>query len=198
MTDEQSAENGGVNFKPGRDRPGRTPAIQRERHRLRPISEMPIDDGTQDLRLHIPKSRFPDQFDLQWITTSVFGQPTNGHRARHERMGWEPVLQGDFEGSLDEYGTGQPGAIEHEGMTLYARPRTWSAKARERDLARAVGAVQIKEAQIRGGEAASEGGVSAGFSTDHPSLKGINKVTRQVRPMAGFPVPVDPVDRSVD
>jgi hypothetical protein len=157
---------------------------------------MPADDGTGDLRLHIPKSRWPDQFDLQWITTSVFGQPTNTHRARHEKMGWEACLLGDFEGALDEYGTGVPGAIEHEGMTLYARPATWSAKARERDLARAVGAVQIKENQIRGGEAASEGGVSAGFSTDHPSLKGINKVLRQRRPLTGFPVPIDPVDRS--
>jgi hypothetical protein len=194
MTDEPNTENGGVNFKPakpGLPREQRTSPIQRERHRLRPVAEMPIDDGTGDMRLHIPKGRFPDGFDLQWVTTSIFGQPQNNHRARYERMGWEPVLQGDFEGALDEYGTGRPGVIEHEGMSLYARSATWSAEARKRDLMRAQGAVAIKENQIRGGEAAANGGVSSGFSTDHPSLKGINKVTRQVRPMAGFPVPID-------
>jgi hypothetical protein len=58
----------------------------RPRHQLRPVSEMAPD--TEDNRLHIPKHMYPDQFDLQWVTDSIFGQPQPNHRSRHERRGW--------------------------------------------------------------------------------------------------------------
>jgi hypothetical protein len=150
-------------------------ADPRPRHQLRPLGEMP--DSTDDDRLRIPKDEFPDQFDLQWITDSIFGQPQPHHRSRHERRGWEPVFPEDFEGRYR--GRFCPidykGEIKVDGMVLMARPRAWSDKARLEDQRRAAEAVMIKERQLRGGEI---DGVGMDGGAQHPSAIRTNRIGR--------------------
>jgi hypothetical protein len=53
------------------------PTMERQRHRLRPLEEMPPESTGS--RMHIDKSEYPDGFDLQFITKSVYGQEQPSH-----------------------------------------------------------------------------------------------------------------------
>jgi hypothetical protein len=151
------------------------PRATRARHQLKPLDEMP--DDTEDDRLRIPRSEFPDDFDLQWVTDSIFGQPQPNHRSRFERRGWEPVHGDDFdnkfEGRFCPYG--HKGEIGVDGMVLMARPMAWSNRARQEDRQRASEAVMIKEKQLRGGEI---DGVKMDGGAQHPSALGVNRIRR--------------------
>jgi hypothetical protein len=148
-----------------------------------------MPDDTENNRLHIPRHMFPDQFDLQWVTDSIFGQPQPNHRSRHERRGWEPVHGDDFDGRFDGMHTpvGYKGEINVDGLVLMARPKTWSDRARTEDAARAGQAVAVKRQAISSGSALAEQGVA--FSTTHPSLRTVNRAKGT---MERLEVPRDP------
>lgn len=147
----------------------------RQRHQWRPVSEMPAD--TENDRLHIDKSDYPDGFDLQWVTASIFGQPQPNHFSRFERRGYEPVHGDDFEARYDGRFTpvGHKGPIEVDGMVLMARPMEWTLKAKSEDRRRAAEAIAIKEKQLRGGDIE---GVGMDGGAQHPSALGVNRIRR--------------------
>jgi hypothetical protein len=154
-----------------------------ERHRLRDIGEYPDDTGSD--RLRIPRDEYPEGFDLQWVTSKVFGQPTLTHRAGFERRGWEPVLGGDFEGRYDGrfLPTSHQGEIEVDGLVLMARPRSWSDRARRTDEHNAAEATRIKDQQIKGGDLPR-----VTLDARHPSALAGNYVRREVKAVA-LPIP---------
>jgi hypothetical protein len=156
-------------------------ADPRPRHQMRPVSEMPAED--EDNRLGIAKADFPDGFDLQWVTSEVYGQPQPNHRQRFERRGWEPVHQEDFDSRFDGrfMPAGQQGEIKVEGMVLMARPMEWSRKARQEEELRARQAIAIKEAQLMGGNIE---GVKMGGGSTHASALRFNKISRSVEQVA--------------
>jgi hypothetical protein len=142
------------------------------RHQLRPLTEMPAD--TEDNRLHIGREDFPDQFDLQCVTHSIFGQPQDHHRSRMEHRGWTAVYGDDFDGRYAGRFGGEPGKpIAVDGLVLMARSRAWSEQARREDQVRAGQAVAVKREAISSGSALAEQGVA--FSTSHPSLRTVNR-----------------------
>jgi hypothetical protein len=149
------------------------PRPARQRHMLRPVSEMP--DAQENTPLHIDKGDFPDDFDLQWITTSVLGQPQSSNRMKHERRGWEPVHGDDFGGRYDGRWTapGDLNEITVDGMTLMARPRTWSEKAKADERRAAHAAVRVKQEQLGAGELPGVAGAS------HPSARSFNHLRKR-------------------
>jgi hypothetical protein len=171
----------------GKRKPGRPPRTRQtevrqtapttnHRHRLRPLTEYPRDDSSN--RLHIPQEMFPDGFDLQWVSSSVYGQPQKTHRASFERKGWVPVLADDFDGRFDGryMPAGQSGEINVEGLVLMARPMEWTLYARQQEKKEARRAVAIKEQQIRGGEIE---GISEVFDAKHPKALAANVISKQ-------------------
>lgn len=141
-------------------------------------NEYSSDDSVD--RLHIPESVLKtleqeDGVRLQWVTTSVRGQPEPQLRARFEKGLWRPVYADDFGGIFDGKFTpkGASGEIEVDGLTLMARPVEFSKKADAREHRKAVDAVRIKEQAWRGGDL----GVSG---ADHPSALASNRVNRTV------------------
>jgi hypothetical protein len=172
--------------------PTRAAPYQNERHRIRDISEFKDEDGID--RLGIPKelrNNFPE-YDFQWVTHKVYGQPMPQHRARFERNGWVSVLNEEFEGAFK--GRFMPedmnGEIEVDGLVLMARPMEFSRKARAIERKLAVNKVEIKERQIRGGDIP---GVS--FDTQHQSALNFNHVKRHQETIA---VPGDPSEGGGD
>lgn len=149
--------------------------LAKPRLQLRPLTEYPDDDD--DDRLRIPRDMWPEGWDLQWVTTSVYGQPQIQHRARFERKGWEPIHSTDFDGMFaGKFAPeGHKGEIEVDGLVLMARPMEWSDRARKNDKARATQQVQIKESQV-GGDL--EGSVS--LDTKHSSAVRYNKIRKSV------------------
>jgi hypothetical protein len=152
---------------PTNDRPSR--------HRLRPLDEMPPE--VEGNRMHIDKSEYPDGFDLQFVTKSIYGQEQSSHLAGFYRRGWEPVRGNDFEGRFDGRWTppGHTGPIEIDGMILVARDARWSKKAKEDDMRKAQMALAIKEQQLRGGQIE---GVGFDGGSQHPSALALNKIRK--------------------
>lgn len=111
------------------------------------------DENGED-RLHIGADLFPPDFDFQWVTDSVYGQPQPQHRAQFERKGWTPVSQEDFDGIFDGkfMPKGAQGEINVDGLVLMARPMKFTILARKRDQQRAEEAVRIKQQQLTGGD----------------------------------------------
>ena len=131
-------------------------------------------------RLHIPVDvlKTLEQEDgvvLQWVTTSVRGQPEPQLRARFEKGLWRPVYADDFGGLFDGQFVpkGHTGEIEVDGLTLMARPANYSKKATERENRKAQDAVRIKEQSWRGGELGITG-------ADHPSALASNRINRSM------------------
>jgi hypothetical protein len=153
------------------------PTAERPRHRLRPLEEMPTE--VEGSRMHIDKSDYPDGFDLQFVTKSVYGQEQPSHIVGFYRRGWVPVHGNDFEGKFDGRWTpaGHTGPIEIDGMILVARDARWSAKAKEDDKRKAQGALAVKEAQLKGGHLE---GVGMDGGAQHPSALGVNRVRKTV------------------
>ena len=142
----------------------------------RPLSEMPAHNAVD--RLNIPRDRFPDGMDLQWVTSTVAGQSFPQHRQGHERRGWQPVHQEDFEGKYDGLfmAPGAPGEITVDGLVLMARPLAWSNKAKMDERREAASAVLIKEENLRTGQLE---GVGMDGGSQHPSALRSNYVNRQ-------------------
>ena len=144
----------------------------------RDISEY-IEDEEHD-RLRIPRTDYPDGFDLQWVTHSVFGRVEAQHRGRFERKGWVPVLATDFEGKYRHFvPEDHPGEIEVDGLVLMARPKRFSERAKQINDQQANEKVAIKERQLRGGEV---DGIK--FDTQHPSALAVNRVGRSYETIA--------------
>jgi hypothetical protein len=145
----------------------------RPRHQLRPISEMP--EPRETTPLHIDKKDLPDQFDLQWVTSEVLGQPQSGHRMRHEQRGWVPVHGEDFDGKYDGWflPKGHQGEIKVDGMVLMARDARWSEKARAEDQRNAQAAVRVKQEQLGAGQLPGVNGA------DHSSARSFNHLRKR-------------------
>lgn len=144
----------------------------------RDISEY-IEEEESD-RLKIAKSDYPDGFDLQWVTRSVWGRPESQLLGRFQRKGWKSVLPGEFEGKYDHFvAAGHEGDIEVDGLVLMARPKTWSDRAKALDDRAAIEKVQIKTQQLTGGEV---DGVK--FDTQHPSARAVSRVNRSYETIA--------------
>jgi hypothetical protein len=167
-TTRRASERGGPTHREDRADPR-----PRERHRLRPVSEMA--EMQESTPLHIDPKDFPDQFDLQWVTSEVFGQPTN-RRMRFEQRGWESVHGDDFDGRYDGrfMPAGHNGEIKMEGMVLMARPKAWSNKARQEDQRAAQQAVRVKADQLGAGQ------IPGVTGADHPSALRSNYLRKQV------------------
>jgi len=138
--------------------------------------EYPDDDGVVD-RFHIPKSMFPEGFDLRWVRTATAGKPDPGNIGEAQRKGWQVVNGQDFQGLFDGMfmPKGHKGPIEIDGLTLHVRPLTFSIKAKMRDHRNAVEQVRRKEADMRGGNLPG-----VGFDTQHPTVRSITKVNKTI------------------
>lgn len=169
--DDDLPARGGPTSRPARADP-------RPRHQLRPISEMP-EAGGESLIGHIPKSEYPDQFDLQWVTDSVLGQPVPGHRMEYEKMGWQSVHQEDFENKYRGWflPPDHEGEIKRDGMVLMARPMEWSNVSRARAHRDAQRAVAVKQAQL------GEGNIPGVAGADHISAKKFNHLHKTAAPL---------------
>lgn len=144
----------------------------------RDISEY-IEDEEQD-RLRIGRDNYPDGFDLQWVTHSVFGRVEAQHRGRFERKGWVPVLTTDFDGRYRHFMPEQhTGEIEVDGLVLMARPKRFSERAKALEDRAANEKVQIKERQLMGGELE---GVK--FDTQHASALAVNRIGKSYETIA--------------
>jgi hypothetical protein len=148
-----------------------------QRHRLRDLTEMPPE--VEGSRMHIDRSEFPDGFDLQFVTKSIYGQEQPSHLAGFYRRGWEPVHGDDFDGRFAGRWTpvGHQGPIEIDGMQLVARDARWSKKAKEDDMRKAQGALAVKEARLRGGQIE---GVGMDGGAQHPSALATNRVRKSI------------------
>jgi hypothetical protein len=146
-----------------------------QRHRLRDPSEMPPE--VEGNRMFIHRSEYPDGFDLQFVTKSIYGQEQPSHLAGFYRRGWEPVHGDDFGGKFSGRWTPvvHKGPIEIDGMILVARDARWSAKAKEDDRRKAQMALAVKEQQLRGGQIE---GVSMDGGSRHPSALASNKIRK--------------------
>jgi hypothetical protein len=169
--------------------PAREP-LRAERHRLRPPEEYPGDDDGND-RLRIPRNEYPEGFDLQFVTTKVFGQPVPTHRASFERKGWEPVHASDFQGQFDGrfLPEGHQGEIEVDGLVLMARPQSWSDQAKRRDQQDANDKIAIKERQIHGGDlpqgtSRTSRNVRVTLDTHHPTAVRGNTIRKEISTIA--------------
>ena len=136
-------------------------------------SESNVPEGID--RYHIPREEIPEGFDLQWVTVSVMGQPTDKERGHFERKGWTPVHQEDFDGRFDGrwMTKGQHGEINEGGQVLMARPLEISIKARKREQQLARDQIRIKEQALYAGDT----GVSG---ADHPSARKFNSINRSI------------------
>jgi hypothetical protein len=161
---------------PGRE-PMRPP-LRENVHVLRDASEYPEHEQTG--RLFLDKNDFPQGFDLQWISDSVWGHPVSAHRQAFEAMGWKSVHQEDFDEKFR--GRWMPANIEGEikvdGLVLMARPMAWSERAKELDARSARERVTNKEAQLRAGALDR-----VTLDTRHPSVRNATTVTRYIEPI---------------
>jgi hypothetical protein len=149
--------------------------MERQRHRLRPIEEMPAESVGS--RMHIDRSEWPDGFSLQWVTKSIYGQEQPSHTSSFYRRGWEPVWGTDFEHRFDGRWApvGHQGPIDVDGMILCARDARWSEKAAEDDRRKAHAALAVKEAQLKGGQLE---GVGMDGGSRHPSALAVNRIRK--------------------
>lgn len=111
------------------------------------------DDESPD-RLRIPPEMIPDGYVLQWVTDSVYGQPTPQRRAMFERGGWTQVYQSDFDGRFDGMfmAKGQDAPIVVDGVALMYRLKEHNDIAKRRQMREAREPIDIKERAIRGGD----------------------------------------------
>lgn len=152
------------------------------RHPLRPPED--YVEFEEESKLRIPRHQFPDGFDLQWVTHSVFGKEEPQHKAKYQRQGWVTVLAEEWGG---KYGRmfmpdGYQGEINVDGLVLMARPESWSAKARALEAQRARERVYLKEQQLRSGEL---GRVT--MDAQHPTAVRSNIVNRVVEQIPVVP-----------
>lgn len=149
---------------------------------MRPVEE--YTEYEEELKLHIPKDMWPQDFSLQWVTHSVWGRPEYQHRARYERSGWVSVMVGEFDGRYDRFMPGGAnGEIIQDGLVLMARPRSWSERATMNNVKRGRERVFIKEQQLRMGDL---NGVT--LAPDHPTAVRTNIVERTFDTVS-MPVP---------
>jgi hypothetical protein len=164
---------------------GRVPSsdpTKPNRHILRPLED--YTEYEEELSLRIPENEWPQDFALQWVTQSVYGQPFLQHRARYERAGWVSVMVGEFDGKFDHHMPGgHEGEITNEGLVLMARSKAWNIKAKQNNIMRARQRVMIKEQQLRMGDLS---GVT--LAPDHPTAIRSNVVDRSLDTIA-MPVP---------
>lgn len=169
--------------KPKRGRPA---AVEREqKHEPKPSLKMRAKPNWEGIdvteadtpdKLHIPHHMVPQGMSLQWVTDTVLGQPFSQHRAGFEKKGWTPVHQQDFDGQLDGMfmPKGVDGEIRMTGMTLMARPKELTDRAKKKDRREALEQVAIKEQSLRGGD------LQTTLDSQHPSAINSNRINKSI------------------
>lgn len=134
-----------------------------------------LGDDSPD-RLKVPADMVPEGMSLQWVTTTVYGQPQPQRRATFERKGWTPVHQDDFDGQFDGMfmPKGAPGEITVEGLVLMARPKEFTEKATKLEKRAANEQVMIKENSLRGGD------INTRLDSQHESALRSNRINKTV------------------
>lgn len=136
-----------------------------------------IDDDEQarleeesDL-LFIPPEIIPDGMRYNWKTFSVFGQTQARRFGRFQTTGWEPVPASRHPGMFTPKGF--EGHIEYDGLVLMEKPEELCRITEAREFKKAREQVNMKEAQLRGGDI--EG---VAFDTQHKSALRSNRVNK--------------------
>lgn len=150
---------------PTKRRPGRPRnPVSTEPEKVPPKHKMKAKPNWEDIpedmsedtpdRLRVDRALIPEGMDLQWVTTTVYGQPVPQRRADFEKRGWTPVHQEDFDGQFDGMWMpkGAPGEITVDGLVLMARPLELTRRAKIRDKREADSRVHIKEAALMSGD----------------------------------------------
>jgi len=120
-----------------------------------------VDEDFTD-EFYVNPSDIPDGWSYEWKRRTVLGQEDPGYNVAIARAGWEPVPASRHPAYMP---AGSSGAvIERKGMVLMERPKEITDDARNRDLRRAKGQVQQKEAQL------NESGPGQ-FGKDDPRVK---------------------------
>ncbi len=109
-----------------------------------------LNDGASDEdgvdEFYIDRSAIPDGWDYEWKAKFVVNEERPAYMTSMERAGWEPV---PAERHPQFMPAGQAkGAIERKGMILMERPKELTDRAKARELRKARGQVQAKEAQL--------------------------------------------------
>lgn len=127
-------------------------------------------------RYRVPPHMVPDGMSLQWVTSSVFGQDVPQHRSNFERNGWTPIHQDDFDGQFDGMfmPKGKTGEVTVDGLTLMARPKEITDRAKHREVVAAYEQVAIKEKALRGGD------LPISLDASHPSAIKSNRITKSL------------------
>lgn len=109
-----------------------------------------LNDGTTDEEgvdeFYIDRNAIPDGWDYEWKAKFVVNEERPAYMTSMERAGWEPV-------PADRHPAFMPaghaaGAIERKGMILMERPKELTDRAKAKELRKAKGQVQAKEAQL--------------------------------------------------
>ena len=175
-----------IPIKRGRGRPRKNPPTKMEakpdspkrwKMTAKPNWETVDADDLEYLpdRLRIDRSLWPEGMDLRWVRDSYYGQPDPKNRGDAERKGWTPIHQSDFSGQFNGVfmKKNAEGEINVDGLVLMARPEELSIRARRVDERIANEAVQIKEAQLTGGDLP---GVT--LDTTHKTALNSNKISK--------------------
>lgn len=106
-------------------------------------------EDTND-RLWVPPEIIPDGMSYQWCTAEVYGQPQPQRISWFQRQGWRPVPAERHPGRWTPLGA--TGSIIVDGLMLCERPQVFTDRARAHENAKARQQMEIKKAQLKGGD----------------------------------------------
>lgn len=161
------------------------------RHEFKNLDDWQGDEEGED-RLRIPLEKLPDDFDYQWVTNTIFGQPMTQHRARFERNGWEAVHNDDFDGAIDgmfcRHGSSEEVLVD--AAVLMCRPLVWSMRAKQMEFKRARERIEIKQRQLGLGDLSDKINSGKGMDSRHKSALAVNRIQKhapeRIRRPEGF------------
>ena len=139
---------------PPSGRPSLRPEMRAEtpaERAARRVAEMDaLNDGTSDEEgvdeFYIDRNAIPEGWDYEWKAKFVVNEERPAYMTSQERAGWEPVPAERHPAFMP---AGQAtGAIERKGMILMERPKELTERAKAKELRKARGQVQAKEAQL--------------------------------------------------
>lgn len=118
----------------------------------------------------IDRLRYDYNADLQWVVTSVLGEPKPAMRQIFEQNGWEPVSQDMFDGVFDGIWmeTGKKGEIEFGGLVLMMRLYDLRQESIDEMRSLRLGALQAQERMVKGGTVIQ--GLKDGFEPVHRTV----------------------------
>lgn len=155
--------------------PKREPVSSKMNMKAKPNWEaLDVDTEETPDRYRINPALIPEGMSAQWVTSTVFGQSMDQHRAKFEKKGWTPVHQQDFDGQFN--GMFMPrdrdGEITLDGMVLMMRPAEITERARLRERRAAFEQVAIKEQSLRAGD------LPVSLDAGHPTAVQSNRITK--------------------